>query len=50
LELVIDAIKAERCLPFLGTGASGRFSFAGLDIPGVPLGEELCQKIADACN
>ena len=49
-EAIIDAIKAERCLPFLGAGASACYSYAGLDHAGVPLGGVLGKLIADECN
>jgi SIR2-like domain len=50
LEFVIEAIKAKRCLPFLGAGASAGYSMEGREVPGIPLGGKLCEKIAAACG
>lgn len=50
LELIIDAIKAKRCLPFLGAGASAGYTVEGREVPGIPLGGKLGETIAAACD
>lgn len=50
LELVMDAIRSERCLPFLGAGASADYWVQGHRFPGVPLGGNLGEKIAKSCD
>ncbi len=50
LELIIDAIRSERCLPFLGAGASASYARDGAEVPGIPLGGRLGEIIAQACN
>ncbi len=50
LEPIIAAIRAERCLPFLGAGASASYSAAGCEVPGISLGSKLGEKIAAACG
>ncbi len=50
LDLIIDAIRSERCLPFLGAGASASYSRDGVDVPGIPLGGLLGEMIAQACQ
>ena len=50
LDLIIDAIRSERCLPFLGAGASASYSRNGVEVPGIPLGGRLGEMIAQACD
>lgn len=47
---VMDAIKGKRCLPFLGEGASAGYSVGGREVPGIPRGGKLGEKIANACG
>ena len=50
LDLIIDVIRSERCLPFLGAGASASYARDGFEIPGIPLGGRLGEMIAQACQ
>jgi hypothetical protein len=50
LKPIIEAIKAERCLPFLGAGASAGYLGKDGEVSGILLGGELGKKIAAACD
>lgn len=55
INLVIEAIEKNKCLPFLGAGASAGYSTAGYlvggkTVPGIPLGGELAEKVAKDCR
>lgn len=50
LKPIIEAIKAERCLPFLGAGASAGYTVGDREVPGIPLGGKLGETIAAACD
>src|SRR5687768_10937637 len=43
---MIDRIKTDRCVPFLGAGAS--LGFDGN--PGLPSGSQLAERLAEECN
>ncbi len=50
LDLIIDAIRSKRCLPFLGAGASASYLHDGVVVPGIPLGGRLGEMIAQQCQ
>jgi hypothetical protein len=43
--LIVEKIKTERCVPFLGAGVS--LGFGG---PGLPTGAELARSLAESCD
>lgn len=50
LELIFEAIKDKKCLPFLGAGASAGYRVGDKEIPGAPLGGRLAEALAAACD
>lgn len=51
LNLIFKAIERGRCLAFLGAGACTSFKDSqGKDIPGLPTGRELAEKVAAKCK
>jgi hypothetical protein len=50
VQAIIKAIKGEKCLPFLGAGASAGYTANGRVVPGIPLGGQLAEQLATACD
>lgn len=49
-KLIIKAIEDKKCLPFLGAGASVNYVGKDGEVPGLPRGGELGEKIAKDCG
>lgn len=50
LNLIINAIESGRCLAFLGAGACTPFKRNGEEIPGLPTGGQLAERLAEKCR